>query len=529
MFIHRVAMVVVELDQAGDPGELRNVRGQDAKLVHLPERLGDAVGRAEDGQKETQGAVRAAKRVVDEVQVAANRLFRLSAQLVPHLLAIPEDLQQPDRVDPEAFPLGGEDVDLPVELHEVVPDIPSPQFLHHGLHGGAGPLGAPLGDPPGELVEPPGSEIILLHELLDPVLRTVAESETGRHRDLDRQAQHVVLAGLEVVQLAPDAQEKVQRLDALAQFHGGEQVEGGQVRQVRHAMARPGDPDGDMEVPKPAGPFFDVGLLQVDRPAVFLVAPPLLLQFLRDVLLGPATLQAPPHAFLHLGEHGGLSGEEAGFQHGGSSGQIRLHHARGVGQRAAAVPDREAEIPETVQHVVQDRAHVLVEVPGIQKHHVHVGGGIQFAPTVPAQRHDRAALGLIPHALAEARVGEPEQLTDDRIHQVGMQGHHIETAGALAVRGLDAASLLADEPFDRGQQRLPERFSLRPRRRVGLHEAPQALRHRRIGAVRDSRRSGDRSPVKQPGQRTDEVSHAVTCRRRVRQWARAAARSGLSP
>jgi hypothetical protein len=53
MFIHRVAMVVIELDQAGDPGELRKVRGQDAKLVHLPERLGDAVGGAEDGQKET--------------------------------------------------------------------------------------------------------------------------------------------------------------------------------------------------------------------------------------------------------------------------------------------------------------------------------------------------------------------------------------------------------------------------------------------------------------------------------------------
>jgi hypothetical protein len=100
--------------------------------------------------------------------VAANRLFRLSAQIVPHLLAIPEDLQQPDRVDPEAFPLGGEDVDLSVELHEVVPDIPSPQFLHHGLHGGAGPLGAPLGHPPGDLVEPPGSAIILLHERSTP-------------------------------------------------------------------------------------------------------------------------------------------------------------------------------------------------------------------------------------------------------------------------------------------------------------------------------------------------------------------------
>ena len=125
------------------------------------------------------------------------------------------------------------------------------------------------------------------------------------------------------------------------------------------------------------------------------------------------------------------------------------------------MPDREAEIPEKVQDVVQNRAHILVHVPGIQEHHVHVGGGVQLAPTVPAQRHDRAALGLLPHILAEARVGQPEELADDRVHQVGMQAHHIETAGALAVGGLDAASLLADEPLDRGQQRLPERFSRR--------------------------------------------------------------------
>jgi hypothetical protein len=64
-------------------------------------------------------------------------------------------------------------------------------------------------------MKPPGPEIVLLHELLDPILGAVAESEAGGHRDLDRQAQHVVLAGLEVVERTPDAQEKVQRLDAL--------------------------------------------------------------------------------------------------------------------------------------------------------------------------------------------------------------------------------------------------------------------------------------------------------------------------
>ena len=80
VLVHRVAVVVVELHQTGDPGELRDVGGEDAELVHLAQRLGHAARRPEDGQEESQGAIRAAELVVDQVQVAADGLLGLEAQ-----------------------------------------------------------------------------------------------------------------------------------------------------------------------------------------------------------------------------------------------------------------------------------------------------------------------------------------------------------------------------------------------------------------------------------------------------------------
>ena len=76
-------------------------------------------------------------------------------------------------------------MDLPVELDEIVPDVSRSQLLHDGLHLGAGPLDAPVDDPPGELMEPPRPAIVLLHELLDSILGTAAVPEVVRHRDLN--------------------------------------------------------------------------------------------------------------------------------------------------------------------------------------------------------------------------------------------------------------------------------------------------------------------------------------------------------
>ena len=50
-----------------------------------------------------------------------------------------------------------------------------------------------------------------------------------------------------------------------------------------------------------------------------------------------------------------------------------------------------------------------------------------------------------------------------------------------------AASLLADELLDGGQQRLPERFPVGAYQRVSLHETPQASRHVRVETVGDLR------------------------------------------
>ena len=84
-----------------------------------------------------------------------------------------------------------------------------------------------------------------------PKLGLVPEPQIGRHRDLHREAQDVVLAALQVVELAPHPQQEIQRLQALGQLHGREQVQRGEIRDVGQTVTpKPQNP----KTPKPQNP-----------------------------------------------------------------------------------------------------------------------------------------------------------------------------------------------------------------------------------------------------------------------------------
>jgi hypothetical protein len=184
VLVHRVTMVIVELHQASHAGELGDVGGEDAHLVHLTQRLGDAAGRLEQGQEESQGSVRAPELVVDQFQAAPDGLLGVGAQLVAHLLPVPEELEESDGILPETAALCREDVDLTVQLGELVADVPGPQLLHYRLHVGARTGGAPLDEAPGKLVQRSRPGVVLLHESLDAKGGLIPEAQVGRHRDL---------------------------------------------------------------------------------------------------------------------------------------------------------------------------------------------------------------------------------------------------------------------------------------------------------------------------------------------------------
>ena len=43
---------------------------------------------------------------------------------------------------------------------------------------------------------------------------------------------------------------------------------------------------------------------------------------------------------------------------------------------------------------------------------------------------------------------QPEELRDHRVDEVGVQSHHFQSAGAVAVGGRDLGALLLDELLD---------------------------------------------------------------------------------
>jgi hypothetical protein len=263
------------------------------------------------------------------------------------------------------------------------------------------------------------------------------------------------------VELAPHPEEEVQRLQTLRQLHRGEQPQRRQGVEIVQAMAGPRRPERRVEIPEPPRAFLDVGLLQEDRAPVPLVPPGLLLHLELDVLLGPASLKGPPHPILKLSEDAGAPGQEAGLQHGGPCREVRLHHPQGVTQRATTVAHAEAQVPEEIQDVIQDRGDVVVHPAGVQKHHVHIGAGIEFPSPVPAERHHGASFALLLECRRHDAVGQAEELADHRVYEIRMERHDLEPTGPTPMSRLDAGPLLGDKALHRREQGSPQRFSIR--------------------------------------------------------------------
>jgi hypothetical protein len=290
---------------------------------------------------------------------------------------------------------------------------------------------------------------------------------------------------VQIVQLAAHAEEEIQRLEALRQLHGGQQAQRRQRLEVVQAMPGARDPKGRVEIPQPSRSLLDIGLLQVDGAPILAVPLELLPQLELDVLLRPPSLEGPPHPLLEAGEDVRAPGQEARLQHRGAGREVGVHHPHGVVQRAAAVAHAEAQVPQEVQDVIQDRGHVPVHAPGVQEHHVHVGARVQLPSPVAAQRHQGTALAPLPECRRHDPVGQPEELTHHRIDQVRVAGHDLKSAGPASVRRLDAGPFLGDELLHRGQQCRAQRLPITRRGRGSqrLQECLEAERHLRLGPV----------------------------------------------
>ena len=191
-------------------------------------------------------------------------------------------------------------------------------------------------------------------------------------------------------------------------------------------------------------------------------------------------LSAVPHA-IGRDAHGQL-----GEQRAGPVQQSRLHERRQHGdvalrlglavvERADAVPDLEADVPEEGQEAA-DRVVHRVRSAGDEHEQIDVGLRVQLAAAVTADCHE---VGRVEHLLGEMHPARENDLVDDLGAARDERLDRVVAAEALAepiVRGFERVAERLDGS-DVAAQRLLQRAAVDQRRRRWLGAA-----HRRQAA-----------------------------------------------
>src|SRR5258706_16391384 len=106
MFIDGVNVVGVVQPHASQAAKLRNERAEHAATMHRQKRLVDAVLPFQNIEERQIGGGRAAKLVIDEIEVLPQQLASFMAYFAAVLLCVVEDADEIVRLCPEDFRFG---------------------------------------------------------------------------------------------------------------------------------------------------------------------------------------------------------------------------------------------------------------------------------------------------------------------------------------------------------------------------------------------------------------------------------------
>ncbi len=275
--------------------------------------------------------------------------------------------------------------------------------------------------------------VVALHELLDgEALGGVAEAEQLGDGALVVEQQAVLGAAGEHVQGVAHLPQEGLALAEDAQLRVVHEAGGHQVLVALAAEVALGHPADHLDVAQPAGRALDVGLEVVLGVVVAVVAADLLLPLgLEEAVGGPQPLRR--QARLHR------LAQPFGTRHGAALEQVGDHRdvgrglALAVGQRAHAVADLQADVPEEGDEGGQRLAEGRVVVVLEQQQQVDVGVGMQLAAAVAAHGEQRHAVAG-PVVLLPGDGQQAVQAPGPAVHQIADVGPGAE---ALVEPGLD--------------------------------------------------------------------------------------------
>ena len=264
----------------------------------------------------------------------------------------------------------------------------------------------------GEVAHVLGVGEIVLHEPLDRALAVGGlVAEEGGDLDLGVEGQLLRGASVQEVQVHPRRPEEGLRLGEDAVLLGGEDAGPHQVLAGLGVVEVLADPEQRLQVAQAALALLDVGLEQVARAALAGVALGALRELQLDELR-PGLLEelAPEPRAQPLGQPL-VAPEVAVLEQAGADGHVRPRQAQAVVDGPDRLADLEAQVPEAVEHALDQALPPGGLLVGGDEEEVDVGEGRHLRPAVAADRQHRdplrAAWGWAAgcsHAAARSRV-----------------------------------------------------------------------------------------------------------------------------
>ena len=455
VLVHGVGVVHVELHLGHDPAEFRQIAPQDTGLVHQLQRLHRVPASGEDVEEDLRCGGIPPQPGRDQVQRPADGGKGVRMQVVVGLVRQAEQGEHVDRVVGEdRGVLDGEAARLLQEArgHDLAPAAESlRQEPGQALRAAFGLVRFQLGaEHPGQGAHLPGDQEIAAHEALDAGLQgfgapvphgAVEISHPPGDLRLEVEGQALLRPAGGVVQVRAHRPEEVEGAEEGFQLPRGELLQPDELGGTIGRMQILGDPEQSVQVPEAALALLDIGLDHVAGGAGPGVAVVPLLQ-LGGHEFGPGSLGhvlAEPAA--QIGAQGLVPGEVARLQQGRADGVVLPRQADAFLDGAGGVTDLEAQIPQGVEHVLDDALRMGRLLVGSQEQQVHVGEGRQRPAAIAAHRQQGQTLPLRRVPGAEHVHGG--EVVEGRDHLVD---HVAQQLGGLDPPGARLQPFLGDHP-----------------------------------------------------------------------------------
>ena len=409
VLVHRVVVIDVELHHRDDGFEFRDEGRQDPQFVH-PAQAAFGVPVFQQQVKEQSlrlGVL--AHVVVDQVQIPGQEPHDVGVKQIAGAQRLFKDAQKVQLVGQKGPGVGHIDPALHqlIALADPLGQLEDPEQAGFAL----GVAGLQLGqEDAGQFAHLGGLAKVVLHEMLDraPPAR-IAIAHPRRDFDLQVKGQHIGRAPGDIVQMAARGPQEI--------FGPGKAVKLVAVQQPRpdqpfgagHPVQVLADPVQCLQVAEAALAFLDVRLQHIALPALPPVPIRAFCQLRLDEFRAGVAEQFAPQLVAQFRRQRLMPADVTMLQQGGADCHILTPQTQAVLHRTAGVADLQLQVPQHVQHRLDDAFGPGGDLPRRQEQQVHVRLRGHFGPAIAAHAQDGDPFGL-------GRVGQGVQ------HQRRVQG-----------------------------------------------------------------------------------------------------------